>query len=218
MTSRRLQGLMELYPFLTHKLSESSVDGDLERNPEASKPYMGDTIPEESEDLEETILEEGNVTYQVVIQDKQEEKEVKKEARETDMQQDKDIERQQKIKERQKQQCKEEINEKQQQVLKTYFIYKLIEEVSICKLIEVFQSFGSLRYRHLYTFYSSKCGNIRPNVISIPICIVIMHAHALPGGVGGTVASESALRSAGTLLSRVRAPPPGPGLTEGLKA
>ncbi|GFO07242.1 hypothetical protein PoB_003374700 [Plakobranchus ocellatus] len=28
------------------------------------------------------------------------------------------------------------------------------------------------------------------------------------GGVGGTVASESALRSAGTLLSRVRAPPP----------
>ncbi|GFO40001.1 hypothetical protein PoB_006650600 [Plakobranchus ocellatus] len=30
------------------------------------------------------------------------------------------------------------------------------------------------------------------------------------GGVGGTVASESALRSAGTLLSRVRAPPPVP--------
>ncbi|GFN77344.1 hypothetical protein PoB_000385000 [Plakobranchus ocellatus] len=30
------------------------------------------------------------------------------------------------------------------------------------------------------------------------------------GGVGGTVASESALRSAGTLLSRVRAPPPAP--------
>ncbi|GFO47741.1 hypothetical protein PoB_007424600 [Plakobranchus ocellatus] len=29
-------------------------------------------------------------------------------------------------------------------------------------------------------------------------------------GVGGTVASESALRSAGTLLSRVRAPPPAP--------
>ncbi|GFN76337.1 hypothetical protein PoB_000284300 [Plakobranchus ocellatus] len=29
-------------------------------------------------------------------------------------------------------------------------------------------------------------------------------------GVGGTVASESALRSAGTLLSRVRAPPPTP--------
>ncbi|GFO32559.1 hypothetical protein PoB_005906400 [Plakobranchus ocellatus] len=37
-------------------------------------------------------------------------------------------------------------------------------------------------------------------------------------GVGGTVASESALRSAGTLLSRVRAPPRRPGLTEGLKA
>ncbi|GFN97223.1 hypothetical protein PoB_002372900 [Plakobranchus ocellatus] len=30
------------------------------------------------------------------------------------------------------------------------------------------------------------------------------------GGVGGTVADESALRSAGTLLSRVRAPPPAP--------
>ncbi|GFO35959.1 hypothetical protein PoB_006246400, partial [Plakobranchus ocellatus] len=27
-----------------------------------------------------------------------------------------------------------------------------------------------------------------------------------PGGIGGTVACESALRSAGTLLSRVRAP------------
>ncbi|GFO11026.1 hypothetical protein PoB_003753100 [Plakobranchus ocellatus] len=33
-----------------------------------------------------------------------------------------------------------------------------------------------------------------------------------------TVASESALKSAGTLLSWVRAPPPSPGLTEGLKA
>ncbi|GFO38112.1 hypothetical protein PoB_006461700 [Plakobranchus ocellatus] len=30
------------------------------------------------------------------------------------------------------------------------------------------------------------------------------------GGVGGTVASESALRSAGTILSRVRTPPPAP--------
>ncbi|GFO50290.1 hypothetical protein PoB_007679500 [Plakobranchus ocellatus] len=30
------------------------------------------------------------------------------------------------------------------------------------------------------------------------------------GGVGGTVASESALRSAGTFLSRVRAPLPAP--------
>ncbi|GFO12680.1 hypothetical protein PoB_003918500 [Plakobranchus ocellatus] len=29
-------------------------------------------------------------------------------------------------------------------------------------------------------------------------------------GIGGTVVSESALRSAGTLLSRVRAPPPAP--------
>ncbi|GFO36313.1 hypothetical protein PoB_006281800, partial [Plakobranchus ocellatus] len=29
-------------------------------------------------------------------------------------------------------------------------------------------------------------------------------------GVGGTVVSESALRSAGTLLSRVRVPPPAP--------
>ncbi|GFO42768.1 hypothetical protein PoB_006927300 [Plakobranchus ocellatus] len=31
------------------------------------------------------------------------------------------------------------------------------------------------------------------------------------GGVGGTVASESALKSAGAFLSRVRAPPPVPG-------
>ncbi|GFN98791.1 hypothetical protein PoB_002529700 [Plakobranchus ocellatus] len=37
-------------------------------------------------------------------------------------------------------------------------------------------------------------------------------------GIGGSVASESALRSAGTLLSRARAPPPAPWLTEGLKA
>ncbi|GFO36474.1 hypothetical protein PoB_006297900 [Plakobranchus ocellatus] len=35
--------------------------------------------------------------------------------------------------------------------------------------------------------------------------------------VGGTVASESALRSAGTLLSAFRAPPSAPELTEGLK-
>ncbi|GFO26835.1 hypothetical protein PoB_005334000 [Plakobranchus ocellatus] len=38
------------------------------------------------------------------------------------------------------------------------------------------------------------------------------------GGVSGTLASESALRSAGTLLSRVRARHRFPGLTEGLKA
>ncbi|GFN98014.1 hypothetical protein PoB_002452000 [Plakobranchus ocellatus] len=37
-------------------------------------------------------------------------------------------------------------------------------------------------------------------------------------GVGSTVACESALRSAGTLLSRVRARYRRPGLTEGLKA
>ncbi|GFO04518.1 hypothetical protein PoB_003102300 [Plakobranchus ocellatus] len=49
MTSRRLQGLMELYPFLTRKLSESSVDRDVERNQEASKSYMDNTIPEESD-------------------------------------------------------------------------------------------------------------------------------------------------------------------------
>ncbi|GFO45001.1 hypothetical protein PoB_007150600 [Plakobranchus ocellatus] len=30
------------------------------------------------------------------------------------------------------------------------------------------------------------------------------------GGVGGSVVTESALRSAGTLMSRVRAPPPAP--------
>ncbi|GFO30561.1 hypothetical protein PoB_005706600 [Plakobranchus ocellatus] len=34
--------------------------------------------------------------------------------------------------------------------------------------------------------------------------------YPLMGSVGGTVASESALRSAGTILSRVRAPPPAP--------
>ncbi|GFO21355.1 hypothetical protein PoB_004786000 [Plakobranchus ocellatus] len=34
---------------------------------------------------------------------------------------------------------------------------------------------------------------------------------SLPAGVCGTVGCESALRSAGTLLSRVRAPPPAPG-------
>ncbi|GFN81490.1 hypothetical protein PoB_000799600 [Plakobranchus ocellatus] len=40
-----------------------------------------------------------------------------------------------------------------------------------------------------------------------------------PGrGVSGTVVSESVLRSAGTLLSWVRAPPLAPGMTEGLKA
>ncbi|GFO10960.1 hypothetical protein PoB_003746500 [Plakobranchus ocellatus] len=37
--------------------------------------------------------------------------------------------------------------------------------------------------------------------------VVCTHFHQFVG-VGGTVASESALRSAGTLLSRVRAPPP----------
>ncbi|GFO43647.1 hypothetical protein PoB_007015200 [Plakobranchus ocellatus] len=42
---------------------------------------------------------------------------------------------------------------------------------------------------------------------------ISLHQCSLPfleRGVGGTVASESALRSAGTLLSRVRAPPPAP--------
>ncbi|GFO17557.1 hypothetical protein PoB_004406200 [Plakobranchus ocellatus] len=37
------------------------------------------------------------------------------------------------------------------------------------------------------------------------------------GGVGGTVASESALRSAGTLLSRFEPRHQHPGLSEGLK-
>ncbi|GFO49101.1 hypothetical protein PoB_007560600 [Plakobranchus ocellatus] len=37
-----------------------------------------------------------------------------------------------------------------------------------------------------------------------------MHFPIIVGGVGGTVASESTLRSAGTLLSWVRAPPPAP--------
>ncbi|GFN99660.1 spherulin-1b [Plakobranchus ocellatus] len=43
-------------------------------------------------------------------------------------------------------------------------------------------------------------------------------ANHLYGGVGGTVDSESALRSAGNLLSRVRAPPLVPWLDGGLKA
>ncbi|GFO43455.1 hypothetical protein PoB_006996000 [Plakobranchus ocellatus] len=38
------------------------------------------------------------------------------------------------------------------------------------------------------------------------------------GSVGGSVVSESALRSAGTLLSRVRVRHRRPGLAEGLKA
>ncbi|GFN86955.1 hypothetical protein PoB_001346100 [Plakobranchus ocellatus] len=38
------------------------------------------------------------------------------------------------------------------------------------------------------------------------------------GGIGGTVASKSALRSAGTLLSRFELRPRRPGLTEGPKA
>ncbi|GFO05942.1 hypothetical protein PoB_003244700 [Plakobranchus ocellatus] len=45
-------------------------------------------------------------------------------------------------------------------------------------------------------------------------------SHVLPvylGGVGDTVACESALRSAGTLLSRVRAPPSAPRPDGGLK-
>ncbi|GFN86275.1 hypothetical protein PoB_001278100 [Plakobranchus ocellatus] len=37
-------------------------------------------------------------------------------------------------------------------------------------------------------------------------------------GVGGTVVSESVLRSSGTLLSRVRTPPPAPWPEGGLKA
>ncbi|GFO17995.1 hypothetical protein PoB_004450000 [Plakobranchus ocellatus] len=41
---------------------------------------------------------------------------------------------------------------------------------------------------------------------------------AATGGVDGTVASESVMRFAGTILSRVRARPPVPGLTESLKA
>ncbi|GFO12227.1 hypothetical protein PoB_003873200 [Plakobranchus ocellatus] len=40
--------------------------------------------------------------------------------------------------------------------------------------------------------------------------ILLYSAPAASGGVGGTLASESALRSAGTFLSRVRAPLPAP--------
>ncbi|GFO39711.1 hypothetical protein PoB_006621600 [Plakobranchus ocellatus] len=39
---------------------------------------------------------------------------------------------------------------------------------------------------------------------------LINDLYKLVGGVGGTVACESALRSAGTFLSRVRAPPSAP--------
>ncbi|GFO29907.1 hypothetical protein PoB_005641200 [Plakobranchus ocellatus] len=40
-------------------------------------------------------------------------------------------------------------------------------------------------------------------------CGIVRYLQLL-GGVGGSVASESALRFSGTLLSRVRAPPPAP--------
>ncbi|GFO04542.1 polycystic kidney disease protein 1-like 2 [Plakobranchus ocellatus] len=81
------------------------------------------TMPlHDGEDLEETEVHEGTITSEEAIKDKQEEKEIKVEARETDKQPDKDITREQKTNERQKQQCEEEINEKQQRVLKTYFI------------------------------------------------------------------------------------------------
>ncbi|GFN79578.1 hypothetical protein PoB_000608400 [Plakobranchus ocellatus] len=47
---------------------------------------------------------------------------------------------------------------------------------------------------------------ITPEVVPFPShCLMFLF-----GGVGGTVACESALRSAGTLLSRVRAPPSAP--------
>ncbi|GFN89144.1 E3 ubiquitin-protein ligase trip12 [Plakobranchus ocellatus] len=46
---------------------------------------------------------------------------------------------------------------------------------------------------------------------SVPITFVC-------GGVGGTVVCESALRSAGTLLSQVRAPPSAPRPDGGLKS
>ncbi|GFO25139.1 hypothetical protein PoB_005164400 [Plakobranchus ocellatus] len=46
----------------------------------------------------------------------------------------------------------------------------------------------------------------------------IFRLSCVVGGVGGTVDSESALRSAGILLSRVLAQPPTPGPTEDLKA
>ncbi|GFO28061.1 hypothetical protein PoB_005456600 [Plakobranchus ocellatus] len=47
--------------------------------------------------------------------------------------------------------------------------------------------------------------NGRMDRVQISLVITV-----LIGGVGGTVARESALRSAGTLLSQVRAPPPAP--------
>ncbi|GFO46570.1 hypothetical protein PoB_007307500 [Plakobranchus ocellatus] len=47
-------------------------------------------------------------------------------------------------------------------------------------------------------------------VIFFGLSIILSSSCSSFGGVGGTVASESALRSAGTLLSRVRAPPTAP--------
>ncbi|GFO49108.1 hypothetical protein PoB_007561300 [Plakobranchus ocellatus] len=58
-----------------------------------------------------------------------------------------------------------------------------------------------------------------PVVVEVVIDVVIMVEwacnldHQNFGGVGGTVASKSYWRSAGTLLSRVPAPLPVPGLT-----
>ncbi|GFO38818.1 hypothetical protein PoB_006532300 [Plakobranchus ocellatus] len=44
----------------------------------------------------------------------------------------------------------------------------------------------------------------------MPLFLVFLFSSFHSGGVGSTVACESALRSAGTLLSRVRAPLPAP--------
>ncbi|GFN98737.1 hypothetical protein PoB_002524300 [Plakobranchus ocellatus] len=51
------------------------------------------------------------------------------------------------------------------------------------------------------------------NIMSSPWVNSLSITHARPNGtegVGGTAASESALISAGILLSRIRAPPPAP--------
>ncbi|GFN74443.1 hypothetical protein PoB_000094900 [Plakobranchus ocellatus] len=47
-------------------------------------------------------------------------------------------------------------------------------------------------------------------IVSYDILLRTLFVPRVSGGVGSTVACESALRSAGTLLSRVRAPLPAP--------
>ncbi|GFO25903.1 hypothetical protein PoB_005240800 [Plakobranchus ocellatus] len=67
-------------------------------------------------------------------------------------------------------------------------------------------------------FHLSKRVNNQFHQLVCSFCIRFPLNSSSARGVGCTVASESALRSARTFLSRVRAPPPAPWPTEGLKA